>query len=78
MMRTPRWGITLPLHGSSLAGQREIIGSLAGLGYTDAWTAEVNSTDAFIPWRWRPSGPANCGSAPLSRRCTPGRPRFWR
>jgi probable F420-dependent oxidoreductase len=44
-----RWGMTLPLPGIPLAQQREIIAGLPGLGYTDAWTAEVNGSDAFTP-----------------------------
>lgn len=44
-----RWGITLPLPGSPLAGQREIVTALPALGYTDAWTAEVSGVDAFTP-----------------------------
>jgi probable F420-dependent oxidoreductase len=44
-----RWGITLPLPGLGLAEQREIVAGLPGLGYTDAWSAEVNGTDAFTP-----------------------------
>jgi probable F420-dependent oxidoreductase len=45
----PRWGITLPLPGMALADQREIIAGLPALGYTDAWSSEVNGTDAFTP-----------------------------
>jgi alkanesulfonate monooxygenase SsuD/methylene tetrahydromethanopterin reductase-like flavin-dependent oxidoreductase (luciferase family) len=45
----PRWGITLPLPGLALAEQREIVAGLAGTGYTDAWSAEVNGADAFTP-----------------------------
>jgi probable F420-dependent oxidoreductase len=45
----PRWGITLPLPAVPLPEQREIVAELAGLGYTDAWSAEVNGTDAFTP-----------------------------
>src|SRR6266566_9574714 len=45
----PRWGITLPLPGIPLADQREIVAGLPGLGYTDAWSAEVNGADAFTP-----------------------------
>jgi probable F420-dependent oxidoreductase len=45
----PRWGITLPLPGMSLTEQREIIAGLPALGYTDAWSAEVNGSDAFTP-----------------------------
>jgi probable F420-dependent oxidoreductase len=44
-----RWGITLPLPGMGLAEQRDIVAGLPALGYTDAWTAEVNGTDAFTP-----------------------------
>jgi probable F420-dependent oxidoreductase len=49
MARTPRWGITLPLHGHPLTSQREIVAELSGLGYTDAWSAELNGMDAFTP-----------------------------
>jgi probable F420-dependent oxidoreductase len=49
MARVPRWGITLPLPGQMLAEQREIIASLADLGYTDAWSAELSGIDAFTP-----------------------------
>jgi probable F420-dependent oxidoreductase len=45
----PRWGITLPLPDLALADQREIVAGLAGAGYTDAWSAEVNGADAFTP-----------------------------
>jgi probable F420-dependent oxidoreductase len=44
-----RWGITLPLRGLPLPGQREIVAALPGLGYTDAWSSEVNGADAFTP-----------------------------
>src|ERR1700728_569808 len=33
----------------ALADQREIVAGLPALGYTDAWSAEVNGTDAFTP-----------------------------
>jgi probable F420-dependent oxidoreductase len=49
MEPTSRWGITLPLHGSGLGEQREIITELPALGYTDAWSAELNGVDAFTP-----------------------------
>jgi probable F420-dependent oxidoreductase len=49
MERTPRWGITLPLHGYSLTEQRGIVTELAALGYTDAWSAELAGVDAFTP-----------------------------
>ncbi len=47
--RAPRWGLTVPLHGHSLPEQREIVASLADLGYTDLWSAELNGIDAFTP-----------------------------
>jgi probable F420-dependent oxidoreductase len=46
---TRRWGITLPLHGVPLADQRELVAALPVLGYTDAWSAELNGVDAFSP-----------------------------
>ncbi|HUZ24731.1 MAG TPA: LLM class F420-dependent oxidoreductase [Streptosporangiaceae bacterium] len=49
MDTTRRWGITLPLPGLSLPDQREIITALPILGYTDAWSAELNGVDAFTP-----------------------------
>ena len=49
MKPTPRWGITLPLPGMALAEQHEIVAGLPALGYTDAWSSEVNGTDAFTP-----------------------------
>jgi probable F420-dependent oxidoreductase len=49
MERTARWGITLPLPGSALAEQRELVAGLPALGYTDAWSAELNGSDAFTP-----------------------------
>jgi len=44
-----RWGITVPLRGMVLADQREFIAALPDLGYTDAWSSEVNGADAFSP-----------------------------
>lgn len=49
MERMARWGMTLPLHGFGLAEQREIVTELDSLGYTDAWSAELNGIDAFTP-----------------------------
>ena len=49
MALEPRWGLTIPLRGRDLAGQRDIVASLADLGYTDAWSSEVNGADAFTP-----------------------------
>jgi probable F420-dependent oxidoreductase len=44
-----RWGLTIPLGGVPLARHQEIVAGLEDLGYTDAWTAETNGTDAFTP-----------------------------
>jgi len=49
MVPTPRWGITLPLRSMALPDQRDLVASLPDLGYTDAWSSEVNGTDAFTP-----------------------------
>jgi len=46
---TSRWGITLPLSGMPLSGQRDLVASLPDLGYTDAWSSEVSGADAFTP-----------------------------
>jgi probable F420-dependent oxidoreductase len=45
----PRWGLTLPLTGVPLPDQRDLIAPLPDLGYTDAWSAELNGYDAFTP-----------------------------
>jgi probable F420-dependent oxidoreductase len=49
MASQSRWGLTLPLTGVPLAAQRELVASLPDLGYTDAWSAELNGIDAFTP-----------------------------
>ncbi|MGE5290623.1 MAG: LLM class F420-dependent oxidoreductase [Micromonosporaceae bacterium] len=41
--------MTLPLHQIPIAEQRDVIASLAGMGYTDAWSSEVNAADGFTP-----------------------------
>lgn len=46
---TDRWGITVPFEGIPLADQRPLFEALPDLGYTDAWSAEANGTDAFTP-----------------------------
>jgi probable F420-dependent oxidoreductase len=60
-----RWGLTIPLMGMPLAQHQEIVAELEELGYTDAWSAETNGTDAFTPLalasQWAPGlrlGPA--------------------
>jgi probable F420-dependent oxidoreductase len=44
-----RWGMTYPLEGISLREHREVLQTAEDLGYTDAWSAEVNANDAFTP-----------------------------
>src|SRR5438552_17976723 len=54
-----RYGITVPLSGRPFSEQREWLIELADLGYTDVWSAEVDSVDAFTPLvlasQWAPS-----------------------
>src|SRR3990172_5059058 len=44
-----RWGLTFPLEGLPLSDHREALQEAERLGYTDAWTPEVNGADAFVP-----------------------------
>jgi probable F420-dependent oxidoreductase len=44
-----RWGITIPLTGVPLLEHRPLIERLPDLGYTDAWSSEIDGTDAFSP-----------------------------
>jgi probable F420-dependent oxidoreductase len=44
-----RYGVTVPLDGVTLRAHRDWYRELAGLGYTDVWTAEINGPDAFTP-----------------------------
>ncbi|MCP2335098.1 LLM class F420-dependent oxidoreductase [Actinomadura rupiterrae] len=60
-----RWGLTIPLTGVPLAEHAGLVAELPALGYTDAWSAETNGTDAFTPLalasQWAPElrlGPA--------------------
>ncbi|MEV4890253.1 LLM class F420-dependent oxidoreductase [Nonomuraea sp. NPDC050547] len=46
---TQNWGMTIPFYDRSLAESKELIAELPALGYTDAWSAEVNGTDGFMP-----------------------------
>ncbi|MFC4910329.1 LLM class F420-dependent oxidoreductase [Actinomadura gamaensis] len=60
-----RWGLTIPLTGVPLTEHAALVAELPALGYTDAWSAETNGTDAFTPLalasQWAPElrlGPA--------------------
>jgi probable F420-dependent oxidoreductase len=46
---SPRYGITIPFDGVTLAEHREWFTRLADLGYTDVWSAEVDGVDGFTP-----------------------------
>jgi probable F420-dependent oxidoreductase len=51
--------MTIPFDGIPLHEQREWIEELVDLGYTDAWSSEANTSDAFTPLAlasaWAPS-----------------------
>ena len=44
-----RWGMTYPLEGVPLSEHAQVLQQAEDLGYTDAWSAEVNANDAFTP-----------------------------
>ncbi|MEX2159784.1 MAG: LLM class F420-dependent oxidoreductase [Dehalococcoidia bacterium] len=44
-----RWGFTYPLDAVPIAAHREVLQQAESLGYTDAWTAEVDQLDGFVP-----------------------------
>ena len=71
-MRGQRWGITLPLLEIPLSEQRDLVAALPGLGYTDAWSAEVNGADAFSPLvltsQWAPALRLGTAIAPVYTR----------
>ena len=46
---TTRFGFTFPFNGIPLSAHREVFGLAEEYGYTDAWTAEVDGADAFVP-----------------------------
>ena len=70
--RPRRWGLTLPLRGIPLGEQRSIVAALPDLGYTDAWTSEVNGADAFTPLalaaQWAPALRLGTAIAPVYTR----------
>ncbi|MGC5010025.1 LLM class F420-dependent oxidoreductase [Streptosporangium sp. DT93] len=72
MATGPRWGMTIPFYDRSLADSRELIGELPELGYTDAWSAEVNGVDGFVPLamaaEWAPGLRLGSAIVPVSTR----------
>lgn len=44
-----RWGITYPLQGIPLSQHGDILREAEEIGYTDAWSAEVDANDALTP-----------------------------
>lgn len=69
---TSRWGLTYPLQGISLAEHGPILQEAEKLGYTDAWSAEVDSNDAFTPLAafaaWAPNTRLGCAIASVYTR----------
>jgi probable F420-dependent oxidoreductase len=49
MSSPPRWGLTIPVTGVPLPAHRDLVRALPSFGYTDAWSAETNGSDAFTP-----------------------------
>ena len=44
-----RWALSVPLDGFTLAEHAEVAREMEGLGYTDAWSLEVDGVDIFAP-----------------------------
>ncbi|MEW9550127.1 LLM class F420-dependent oxidoreductase [Nonomuraea sp. NPDC050783] len=69
---TQNWGMTIPFYDRSLARSRELIAELPALGYTDAWSAEVNGVDGFTPLalaaEWAPEVRLGSAIVPVSTR----------
>jgi probable F420-dependent oxidoreductase len=69
---TQNWGMTIPFYDRSLARSQELIAELPGLGYTDAWSAEVNGVDGFTPLalaaQWAPGVRLGSAIVPASTR----------
>lgn len=49
MTTTQRWGFSIPLAGVGLNDHRATMEEAERLGYSDAWSLEVDGTDAFTP-----------------------------
>ncbi len=44
-----RWGLTLPLPMTSVAGQVDLVKRAEAVGYTDLWSGETAGPDGFTP-----------------------------
>jgi probable F420-dependent oxidoreductase len=44
-----RWGLTIPLAGTALPDNAELLQRAEAAGYTDLWTGETNGPDGFTP-----------------------------
>src|SRR6266566_6707685 len=70
--RDKRWGLTIPLQQVPLGRQLDVVAALADLGYTDAWSSEVNAADAFTPLvlasQWAPELRLGTAIAPVYTR----------
>ena len=74
-----RWGITLPLIGVPVLEHRALVSELAGLGYTDVWSAETTGTDAFTPLALAAQWSSDAALRPGDRaRSTRAARRRWR
>jgi probable F420-dependent oxidoreductase len=48
-MRQKRWALSVPLDGFTLAEHADIARAAERLGYTDAWSLEIDGVDGFAP-----------------------------
>src|SRR3990167_4056409 len=48
-MGVKRWALSVPLEGFTLAEHADIAREAERLGYTDAWSYEVDGVDCFAP-----------------------------
>lgn len=48
-MTQKRWALSVPLDGYTLAEHAEIAREAESLGYTDAWSLEIDGVDCFAP-----------------------------
>ncbi|MEV0586599.1 LLM class F420-dependent oxidoreductase [Nonomuraea sp. NPDC050310] len=64
--------MTIPFFDRSLAQSKQLVTELAALGYTDAWSAEVNGVDGFTPLalaaEWAPELRLGSAIVPVSTR----------